>query len=380
MINIVEVRTAGQMRAFVRFPLVLYKNCPQYVPAIYADEKNLRNPKKNPNLVDCEVHCFLAYRDGKIAGRIAAIEQKAYNRISGRKCLRFSRFDCVDDSEVAEALFAAVEKLGREKGLDTLHGPWGFDDMDREGMLTEGFGYRATYATNYNYEYYEKLVTSLGFSGESEWVEYEFDMPDKVDERIAHVAAYISKKMGVCEQAESLPMKQLIAKYGHAALEMVNLAYAKLDCYVPVHGKIIDQVLRQFATVINPRYFSLLTDKEGEVAAMAVVLPSICKPLQKSGGRMTLPTIFRLVKAIGKPKELEMVLIAVHPKYQKMGLNSVMMSRIIANIIEDKIERVESNPELVSNTAVQEQWNAMGRRIIKRRKTFIRPIGGSDGK
>ena len=172
-----------------------------------------------------------------------------------------------------------------------------------------------------------------------------------------------------------MPMKQLIAKYGHDALEMVNLAYADLDCYVPVHGKIIDQVLRQFATVINPRYFSLLTDKEGEVAAMAVMLPSICAPLQKSGGRMTLPTVLRLVKAISNPKELEMVLIAVHPKYQKMGLNSVMMSRIIANVIEDKIERVESNPELVSNTAVQEQWNSMGRRIIKRRKTFSKKIG-----
>ncbi len=374
MIKVTEVRTASQMRRFAKFPLILYKDCPHYVPSIYADECSLLDPKKNPNLIDCEVHCFLAYKDGKVAGRIATIEQKAYNKLSGRKCLRFSRFDCIDDKEVAEALFAAAEKVGREKGLDTLHGPWGFDDMDREGMLTEGFDRRATYATNYNYEYYPKLVTSLGFQDESEWVEYEFDMPEKVDERIAHVASYISKKLGICERAESMPMKKLIAKYGHDALEMVNLAYAKLDCYVPVHGKIIDQVLRQFATVINPRYFSLLTDKEGEVAAMAVMLPSICKPLQKSGGRMTLPTLLRLVKAISKPRELEMVLIAVHPKYQKMGLNSVMMSRIIANVIEDKIERVESNPELVSNIAVQEQWNAMGRRIIKRRKTFIRPI------
>ena len=375
MIKVTQVRTASQMRRFVQFPLVLYKNCPHYVPAIYADERNVLNPAKNPNLVDCEVRCYLAYKDGKAAGRIAAIEQKAYNALSGRKCLRFSRFDCIDDREVAAALFAAVEAFGREKGLDTLHGPWGFDDMDREGMLTEGFDRRATYATNYNFEYYKNLVTSLGFQDESEWVEYEFDMPEEVDARIAHVASYIQKKMGVCEQAESMPMKRLIAKYGHDALEMVNLAYADLDCYVPVHGKIIDQVLRQFATVINPRYFSLLTDKEGEVAAMAVMLPSICAPLQKSGGRMTLPTVLRLVKAISNPKELEMVLIAVHPKYQKMGLNSVMMSRIIANVIEDKIERVESNPELVSNTAVQEQWNSMGRRIIKRRKTFSKKIG-----
>ena len=117
MIKVTQVRTASQMRRFVQFPLVLYKNCPHYVPAIYADERNILNPAKNPNLVDCEVRCYLAYKDGKAAGRIAAIEQKAYNTLSGRKCLRFSRFDCIDDREVAAALFKAVEDYGREKGI-----------------------------------------------------------------------------------------------------------------------------------------------------------------------------------------------------------------------------------------------------------------------
>ena len=317
MINITEVRTASQRRAFARFPLKLYKDCPYYVPSVYADEKNITLPQKNPSLATCEIRCFLAEKDGKIVGRAAGIIQKKYNEIAGRKCIRFSRFDCIDDAEVAKALLDAVESFGRERGMDTIHGPWGFNDQDREGMLTYGFERRATYATNYNYPYYEKLVRDLGFTDESEWVEYAFKVPEKVDERIAHVASFIQRKLDLKEIAGTAPMRKLIPAYGPKALAMVNQAYAALDCYVPVEGKVVDAVLQQFATVINPRYFSLLTDKNDEVVAMAVMLPSICAPLQKSGGRMTPLTILRLLRAIAKPKELEMVLIAVRPDYQK---------------------------------------------------------------
>ena len=374
MINITEVRTASQRRAFARFPLKLYKDCPYYVPSVYADEKNITLPQKNPSLATCEIRCFLAEKDGKIVGRAAGIIQKKYNEIAGRKCIRFSRFDCIDDAEVAKALLDAVESFGRERGMDTIHGQWGFNDQDREGMLTYGFERRATYATNYNYPYYEKLVQDLGFTDESEWVEYAFKVPEKVDERIAHVASFIQRKLDLKEIAGTAPMRKLIPAYGPKALAMVNQAYAALDCYVPVEGKVVDAVLQQFATVINPRYFSLLTDKNDEVVAMAVMLPSICAPLQKSGGRMTPLTILRLLRAIAKPKELEMVLIAVRPDYQKKGLNSIMISRILQNIIDDKIEKVESNPELVTNTAVQEQWEVLERYIVKRRKCFTKPI------
>ena len=374
MINITEVRTASQRRAFARFPLKLYKDCPYYVPSVYADEKNITLPQKNPSLATCEIRCFLAEKDGKIVGRAAGIIQKKYNEIAGRKCIRFSRFDCIDDAEVAKALLDAVESFGRERGMDTIHGPWGFNDQDREGMLTYGFERRATYATNYNYPYYEKLVRDLGFTDESEWVEYAFKVPEKVDERIAHVASFIQRKLDLKEIAGTAPMRKLIPAYGPKALAMVNQAYAALDCYVPVEDKVVDAVLQQFATVINPRYFSLLTDKNDEVVAMAVMLPSICAPLQKSGGRMTPLTILRLLRAIAKPKELEMVLIAVRPDYQKKGLNSIMISRILQNIIDDKIEKVESNPELVTNTAVQEQWEVLERYIVKRRMCFTKPI------
>ena len=374
MVIIQEVKSKCQLRKFARYPVKLYRDCPYYVPSFYSDELKVMDPKKNFSLAHCDVKCFLAYKDGKLAGRIAGIIQKKYNAISGRKCIRFSRFDCIDDAEVAQKLMDAVIAFGKERGMDTVHGPWGFNDQDREGMLVDGFDRRATYATNYNYDYYEKLVTGMGFTTESEWVEYDFKIPDALDERIASISRYVEKKLGLIELAESKPMKKLIKEYGYKALAMVNEAYSILDCYVPVEGKEMDNILDQFATIINPRYFSLLVDKDNEVVGMGVIIPSIAEPLIRGRGRMTIPTIFRLLKAIKKPKELEMALVAVRADYQKKGVNSLMMARITKNIIDDKIERVESNPELITNLAVQTQWTNFESEVIKRRRAFIKPI------
>ncbi len=377
MIEIRQVKTKREMRAFAEYPLRLYKNCPYYVPSFFSDEANIADPAKNPNLADCEIRCFLAYKDGAPAGRIAGIIQKKYNRAAGRKCIRFSRFDCIDDEKVAAALIGAVEAYGREAGMDTIHGPWGFNDQDREGMLTEGFDRCATYCTNYNYPYYEKLIKSLGFTDESEWLEYDFVIPDTLDERIARISERIREKFDVREMAEAMPMPKLIRRYGHKAMAMVNEAYASLDCYVAVEGKVVDSILAQFATAINPRYFSILVNGKDEVVGMAVMLPSLCAALQKCGGKLFPFGFLGVLQAIRRPKELEMALIAVRPDYQRTGINSLMIARIMQNILEDKIEKVESNPELLSNTAVQSQWSTMEKKVVKRRKCFTKGLAES---
>ena len=375
MIEIKPVKTKRELKAFATFAARnLYRDCKLYVPSLYADELSVIDPKKNFSLAHCDVKCFLAYRDGKVVGRIAGIINRKYNEIASRKCIRFSRFDCVDDSEVARKLLSAVEQFGREQGMDTMHGPWGFNDQDREGMLTEGFERRATYVTNYNYSYYEKLVKENGFSDEAEWVEYDFTVPGEVDPRIARIAERIREKLGVTDVAETMSRKEMVRKYGYEAIQVTNAAYAQLDCYVPVEGKEVENIFQQFVTVINPRYFSLLVNRKNEVVGMAVMLPSIAEALIRSRGRMTLPGIIRILRSIARPKELEMALIAVRPDYQKLGVNSIMIARIMKNIIEDGLKKIESNPELISNTAVQSQWTNLERKIIKRRKTFIKNI------
>ena len=169
-------------------------------------------------------------------------------------------------------------------------------------------------------------------------------------------------------------MKQLIKRYGHKLLQMMNTTYAKLDCFVPLEGREMDNVLDQFATIINPRYLSVLVDKDDEIIAFGVIIPSICKVLQKSRGRLTPCAVIGLLQAIKHPKELEMVLVAVREDFQNKGVNSLMMARITKNIIEDKIEHVESNPELVTNLAVQAQWDVFEREIVKRRRTYVKAL------
>ena len=234
MVQVKEAKTIKDMRKFAKFPLELYRGCAQYVPNIYADEVNLLDAKRNAALEQSEVRCYLAYKEGKAVGRVAAILQKKHNEISGGRYMRFSRFDCIDDAETAAALLGAVESFARERGMEAVHGPWGFNDQDREGLLTEGFGLRATFATNYNYPYYEKLVEGQGYAPESEWEEYAFSVPTSLHERIARVAGFAQEKFGLRELAETAPMGRLIARYGRRALALVNEAYAPLDCYVPV--------------------------------------------------------------------------------------------------------------------------------------------------
>ncbi len=375
MIEIQEVKTKKDLKKFARFPAdVLYKNCKLYVPSIYSDELMVMDKKKNHSLKNCDVKCWIAYKDGKLAGRIAGIIQKKYNRIANRKCIRFSRFDCIDDEKVAAALLKAVENYGKEQGMDTIHGPWGFNDQDREGLLTYGFDRRATYATNYNYEYYENLVKSAGFSDEAEWVEYDFVMPDKVDERIARISERIKEKFQIKELCDTLSLKEIVKNYGFKVIDLINEAYSVLDCYVPLEGKEIDNLLDQFATIINPRYLSVLVNKEGEVIATGVVLPSIADALVKSRGKLFPTGFIGVLKAVSKPKELEMAIVAVRPDYQKLGINSIVFNRILQNVIDDKIQKIESNPELVTNIAVQSQWKTLEHNLIKRRKTYVKSI------
>ena len=184
MVDIVEVKTKKQQRIFTNYPLKLYKDCPYYVPPLYSEEKNIFNPKKNFSLENCDMRCFLAYRNGEVVGRIAAIVHNQYNRLWNKKDIRFSRFDAIDDLEVFDALLKAVEKVGRERGLERIHGPWGFNDTDREGMQTYGFSERSTFATNYYYPYFCENMKKLGYADESKWIERGFTIPERPYERI----------------------------------------------------------------------------------------------------------------------------------------------------------------------------------------------------
>ena len=373
MVKIVEAVTSAQMRAFARYPLELYKDCDHYVPCFTSDEKNIKNPKKNYAAEGCEVKCFLAEKNGKIVGRIAGVIVSESNRKFGEKKIRFSRFDFNGDEDVAEALLSKVAEFGKERGMAVIHGPWGFNDTDREGMLTSGFDRPATYATNYNYEYYADVVRKLGFKKESEWVEFAI-YPGTLDPKIYKAADFVQKRYGFVELNDKYPIKRIIRDYGDLFFDCYNEAYKDLDCYVELKGKVKQNVIAQFATVINQDYFSCILDpKTGKIAAFGVVIPAIGKIIKKHNGNL-LASAIPLLKAKKKPDALELTLIGVAPEYRNSGVNAMIITRIHRNIMKNGIKNVVCNPMLTTNAGILTQWKWVEHEEIKRRATFEKEI------
>ncbi len=375
MIEIVEVNDKTTLKAFATYPLKLYKGCPYYVPSLRSDEMNTFNPKKNFSLPNNIYKGFLCYKDGELVGRIAGLINIKDNELTGRKFIRFSRFECIDDIEVFKALLGAVEKFGKENGMEIIHGPWGFNDQDREGMLTYGFNERSTYATNYYYPYFCERMAELGFEDESKWVERRFTIPKESYERIDRLADAVKKKYGFTDVAETMSVKKITKIYGDKMFDTLNQSYGHLDGYIPVEGKVKENVLKQFGTIVNKKYISFIIDKKDNVAAFGVVLPSICNSLIKHKGKL-FPTGFASVLySIKKPRELEMALIGVRDEYKNSGVNAIIISRIMKNIIKGGICNLESNPTLETNYNIQMQWKFLDNTIVKKRQTYKKEIG-----
>ena len=374
MIEIKRVKTKKDVRLFASYPVKLYKDCPYYVPSLRSDEMNTFNPKVNASIRENPFAGFLAYKDGELVGRVAAIISKEDNANTGVNAVRFSRFECIDDIEVFKALLGEVEKFGKERGMDIIHGPWGFTDQDREGMLTYGFDKRSTYATNY-YPYFCQRMQELGFEDESKWLEYDFTIPEVPYDRMDSLVDRIKKKYSLVDVSETMSVKKILTLYGDEFFETLNQSYGKLDGYVPVNGDVRKNILDQFATIINPKYISVLVDKNGHIAAFGIVLPSICNPLIKHKGKLFPLGFIGVLRSIKNPKELEMGLIGVRDEYKNTGVNSIIISRIMRNVVGDKIQRIESNPMLETNHSIHQMWKFAEYEIIKKRQTYKKKIG-----
>jgi len=375
MIEIREVKTKKDISIFAKYPTILYKDCPYYVPSIRGDEKGTFNPKKNASLLENKLKGFLCYKDGELVGRIAGLINYTDNKLTGKKFIRFSRFECIDDIEVFKALLGAVEKFGKENGMEIIHGPWGFNDTDREGMLTYGFNERSTYATNYYYPYFHKRMEELGFEDESKWVEYRFNIPEEPYERIDQIAEKLKEKYKLIDVAETMSVKQILAKYSDSFFDAMTEAYGHLDGYVPIVGKARQDMLDQFATIVNTRYISFLVDQDDQVAGFGILLPSICTPLIKHRGRLFPTGFIGVLRAIKHPKDLEGALIGVRHKYKNTGINAIIISRILKNIIEDGVTNLETNPMLETNHSILQQWKFSSSEIVKKRQTYKKQIG-----
>jgi len=373
MIEVKKIQTKNDIKKFVKFGTTLYKNCPYFVPPIFVDEVNMFIPSKNACFLDTDVQCFLAYKDGQIVGKIAGLIQKTYNEIKNEKKVRFSRFDCVDDQEVANALFDAVVQWAKEKGMTKIHGPLGFNDMDREALLVDGFEEMSTFEEQYNYPYYQTLIENYGMTKDVGYVEYRITVPEKMDERYDRVSNLILKKYNL-HVVETNNKNKFIDRWAQEIFDLLDEAYKDLYGVVPYGKEVRQQFIKSFKLVINMKYGCLIVNEANKVVGFGLAFPSLSKAVHDCKGKLLPTGIFKLIKSIKNPKELDLALIAVSKEYRNKGVPSLMFTKILSNMIKYGVKYVETNLNMESNEEIQAQWKPFEHRLHKKRRCYIKEI------
>jgi len=372
-IEIVEVKNKKLLKKWVDFPNKLYKNEKAYVPFLMTDEIDTFTVGKNPAYDFCETKLYLAYKEGKIAGRIAGLINHAANEKWNTKAIRFTRFDFVDDYEVSKALFDKVVEWGKSQGFNKVMGPIGFTDMDHEGMLVEGFDELNMSITFYNFPYYLEHMTKLGLSKEVDWVEYQLTVPNEVDPKLVKMSEFLQKRYGY--QMIMYKDRKVLQKDAFEAFQVIDVAFSKLYGTVPITKEVINKAIADYIPLVNLKYICSVKDKDGVIVGFAVLVPSIARALKKSNGRMLPFGIFRMLKALkGKNDTLEMFFIAVKPECQKRGLPAMIMAQMLQMCIDNNIKICETGPELEVNGDVQSLWKGLNVRNHKRRRCFKKEI------
>lgn len=374
-VKIVKVENNRQLKRFVNFVNELYKDNPYFVPELFADAMNTLRKDRNAAFEFCDADYFLAYKDGKLAGRIAVIVNNKANEVWGLKAARFGWVDFVDDASVVDALFSAAEAWARERGLTELKGPLGFTDLDREGMLVEGFDRLGTMATIYNHPYYPKHLERLGYVKDVDWVEFLLKVPAEKWPKAERVSAIVERKYGL-SVVHCKSRSQLAKRYGNALFELVNECYAGLYGFSPLSKRQIDQLIKTYLPVIDLRLLSLVVDKEDNLVALGVSIYSLSDALRKSGGKLFPFGWWHLAKALffKHPKRLDFLLVAVKPEYQGKGAFAMIFNDLLGNYIDMGFVDVESNPELEDNKKVQTQWDDFEKEQHKRRRAFKKAL------
>ncbi len=372
MVQIKEVKTRKERKQFVEFPLALYKGNDYFVPPLYGDEMNVF--KKNYVYHEqAEDVYYLAYRDGKVVGRISGILQKVANEKWHQKQVRFTRFDSIDDQEVATALLNAVEEWARQKGMEEVVGPLGFSDMEREGLLIEGFDQLCTFEEQYNYPYYQKLIENCGYGKDVDWLEHQLRAPKEgFDPRYRKISDMMLKKLDL-HFAESRSTRQFINKYADAVFKIWDETYDQIYGTVPVTPALKKALVSQFKLIINKRYLRALFDSKGNIVAFGVLFPNITAAVRPSGGRLTLPCIFRILHAVRHPKVVDLGVIGVADEYKNHGLSAAMLVSL-GDALQGEIEHAETNLNLEHNIPIQNAWKYFDAIQNKRRRCFIKRI------
>ena len=375
MIEVREVKTKKEQKQFLNFALDLYKGNPYFVPPLYADERKMFG-KDYVYKSSCEWTYFVAYKDGVPAGRIQCIIQKDANAKNGEKRCRFSRFDAIEDPEVSRALFEKAEAWALQKGMDTMVGPLNFSDLEREGMLVEGFEEPATFEENYNFSYYKDHVEALGYQKEIDWTASRLYGPESQEafEELEQLVAFIFKRYKLhYGTAKSGP--DLLKKYSKGIFDLLDTSYEGLYGTVPFTEGMRKLVLENFAMVISPKHTAVILDENEKLVCFGLSFPGLAPALVGTRGKYTPWTLVKLLYYIKNPDILDLCLVGVDPEYLNRGVSGALSLAIMKMLRDNpRLKWADTNLNLEDNYAILNQWRRFKSEECKRYRAYVKKL------
>ena len=373
-VKIIEVKDRSSLNKFVEFNIELYKGNPYHVPGLMEDELMTLRKDKNPAFEFCESVCYLAYKEDKIAGRIAGIINHRANETWNQKYARFSFLDFIDDEEVSKALFDTVEQWALQKGMNGIQGPLGFTDLDHEGLLVWGFDRLGTMATSYSFPYYMEHLEKLGYVKDQDWNEFLITVPKEVPDKHRRISEIVLKKYGL--KVKKFKRINEIWPYAKRIFELWNEAYKPLYGYSELSEKQINYYVKMYIPMLRLDLITLIIrESDDKVVGLAITMPSLSKALQKSRGRLLPFGWIHLLKALyGKGEIVDLYIMGVLPEYQNKGVNALIFYDLIPILNRMGFLYAESNPELELNQKMQSQWADFEAKHHKTRRAFIKHL------
>lgn len=368
-----EVSTKSELKKFIWFGINMYKDCPYAAPPLMMDDLMNLSKGKNPALDFCDTAYFLAYRGKEIVGRIAGIIHPVANETWKHKNARFGWVDFIDDVEVSDALFDAVENWARSRGMDHLHGPLGFTDLDNEGALIEGYDKASTLATIYNYPYYIQHYERRGFVKEIDWNEYQITVPEVFPERFFKIAEVVKQKYKL-KPVRLKSKKEVVKRYAKKIFDLLNDSYKDLFGYTKLNDDQIYFYIKLYFSFFRLDTVVLVVDEEDNLVALGIGMPSFTKALQKAKGHLFPFGWWYMLRALKKNDTIDLYLMSVHPDYQNKGVNAIVFAEMMPNAAKNGYKFAETNPELESNTKMASQWDNFEYVNHKKRRAYIKKL------
>ena len=367
-----EVRSRRELAQFIAFPETLYKNSPYWVPALHSDEFATLGPR-NPALEFCERALYLAVRDGDIVGRVAAIINHRANERWKEEVVRFGWIDFIDELDVVRLLIDAVAAWGKQRGCTKIKGPLGFSDLDKEGLLVEGFDHLSPFTVIYNYPYYGDRIEQLGFVKDADWTQKIVDIPE-ADIPQLQFAPLVEERFGL-RCVTGMSMKEMGRRYGMALFQLINTSFAELYEYAPLSDKQIETYLKSYIPILNKDFVSIIVDADDHVAGFAFCVPTLSEAFRKSKGRLFPFGFIHLLKALRKTDSIDALMIGVLPQYQGKGASLLIFKYLLDSCRKYGVTRMYANPQLETNHKVQSIFDGlMETHEFQRRRCYVRSL------